>query len=184
MNRFTFIEIKNYTSTTYNISVIQACVTPQTFISFAEFVQCYKFFFSHSFLVSILEILLILSTVFFNLLLILLIYFKPRLRREKHLTCFDKIYIGQAFVDGITGLLDVPLFHIENIFDYWPLGKSLGIYAACLDNTLNTIASLHMFYMSYVRMRSLLSPHTFYNERLIRSPTKSMLSIWLFGALG
>ncbi len=185
LNRFTFIEIRNNTATaSSNTSAVQDCQTPQTFHSFTEFTHCYTFFFARSYLISILEILLILAIVSFNLLLILMIYFKPRPRLGKHLSCFDQIYIGHATVNGLTGLLDVPLFHVENIFEYWPLGSYSSLYWACFDNSINTITALHMFYMSYVRMRSLVCPHSFANERLIRSPALSMLGIWVLGAAG
>lgn len=138
--------------------------------------------FGQYYLEATVELFIILGAIFFNLLLIVLIYRKPN--KNVKLLCFDQIYIGHAIVDGVTGLVDIPFFHIENFFGYWPFGNAFSVSWASFDNSINTITALHMLYMSYVRMRSLKCPMTFYNELLIRKPKLTMLFMWLFGMSG
>ena len=156
------------------------CLIPHTTASIEEFIHCYKFFFKKNVSVALIEIILIIGTVLANLTVGLLIY----KHSKRKLTCFDQILIGHAIVEGLTGLIDVPFFHIFNIFDYWALGPSLSLFWTCFDNSINTITTFNMLYISWVRMRSMQSPTNFRKELLIKKPWLTMLFIWIFGFSG
>ena len=104
-------------------------------------------------------------------------------RKTGKLSIFNKVLIGHAFVDGLTGLIDMPLFHISSIFGYWPLSSVIGELWAIYDSNINLTTSLHMLYMSYIRLRSIQSPRHYSNEFLIKSPVLMMLSFWAVSLL-
>jgi hypothetical protein len=120
-----------------------------------------------------------LGTFIFNLLVIVLLWF----RKTGKLSIFNKVLIGHAFVDGLTGLIDIPLFHISSIFGYWPLPRIIAEFWAIYDSNINSTTSLHMLYMSYIRLRSIQSPRHYSNEFLIKSPALMMLSFWAVSLL-
>ncbi len=88
-------------------------------------------------------------------------------------------YIG--FVNGLTGLCDMPFYMICDIMGYWPFGTILGSIWASYDNNINVTTSLHMLYMAYVRLRSVKSPNGYKFELLCRRPWLVMLSFWATG---
>jgi hypothetical protein len=120
-----------------------------------------------------------LGTIIFNLLVIVLLWFK----KTSKLSVFNKVLIGHAFVDGLTGLISMPLFHISSIFGYWPLPNIIGQLWAIYDSNINITTNLHMLYMSYIRLRSIQSPKHYSNEFLIKSPVLMMLSFWVVSLL-
>lgn len=81
-------------------------------------------------------------------------------------------------MDGLTGLIDMPLFHISSIFGYWPLPNIIGELWAIYDSNINITTSLHMLYMSYIRLRSIKSPKNYTREILIKRPVLMMMSFW------
>jgi hypothetical protein len=88
---------------------------------------------------------------------------------------------GHAIVDGLTGIIDIPFYHVYNLFGYWPFSKSLALYWASYDNNINLITSLHMLYASYARLRSLYDPNNYRDEFLMKRPYLVMLCLWIFG---
>ncbi len=94
------------------------------------------------------------------------------------MTIFDKVIIGHAFVDGLTGVISMPIFHVSSLFGYWPLPNIIAKLFATYDNNINTTTSLHMLYMSYIRLRSIQSPKHYLNEKLIKKPILMMVSFW------
>lgn len=102
-------------------------------------------------------------------------------RSSTKISIFDKVIIGHSFVDGLTGLIDMPLFHLASLFGYFPLGSILANMWSSYDNNINMTTSLHMFYMSYVRIRSLEAPKSYLDEFLIRHPVYIMISFWVMG---
>jgi hypothetical protein len=93
------------------------CSIPQTFTDLNEFLECYRIHFEKNILYSVLSLLLAFCSFFFNALVIALIK-----RNTLKINTFDQILIGHAVVDGLTGLIDIPFYHLFKIFGYWPLG--------------------------------------------------------------
>ena len=96
-------------------------------------------------------------------------------------TIFDQILIAHCLVDGITGLIDIPLFHLHDLFGYWPLGELTAHLWAIYDNGINAITSLHMLYMTWIRLRSITAPNTYETDLISRKPKLIFVSIWLIG---
>ncbi len=92
---------------------------------------------------------------------------------------FDRILLSHAFVDLITNLFDLPLFHLIIIFNSFPFGKYACFYYLVLDNCTSTIEILHYFYMSYARIRCVLAPKSFKNEILIKYSNPLIALIWI-----
>ena len=113
-----------------------------------------------------------------NLLVIILLGTK---KTQTRMSVFDKVIIGHAIVDGLTGLVDMPFFHIKSIFGYFPLSPVIAYMWASYDNNINMTTSLHMLYMSYVRIRSIRAPKHYTNEYLFRYPVFVMICFWILG---
>jgi hypothetical protein len=115
------------------------------------------------------------GTVIANLLVIVLLWMS---HKSGKMTVFDKVIIGHAFVDGLTAVISMPIFHVSSLFGYWPLPDIIAKLFATYDNNINTTTSLHMLYMSYIRLRSIQSPKDYLNEKLIKKPIFMMVSFW------
>jgi len=96
-----------------------ACLQPQTFESFKVFLDCYAFIFQIKTVECLLELGLVFFTVLLNAIVIWVILSELKTRQ---LNMFDKIIVGQAIVDGVTGLVCISLFHFCLVFGYWPFG--------------------------------------------------------------
>ena len=155
-----------------------SCDIPQFFESFESFAHCYAYFSSRAIHLPILELFLAFSAFLANLLVVILIYLKPA-----KINVFDQILIAHSIVDGLTGLVDIPLFHIQDLFGYWPMGDVLCRIWSSYDNNINTTTNLHMLYMSWVRYRSIKAPKTFTHEFLIRKPYYVVICIWFVSLL-
>ena len=157
-----------------NLTEIDYCSEPKFFRSINELFSCYSALSKNKIVIITLQLLLIVCTVLANLAVFLL---KCKTRRSKNI--FDLILIGHSIVDGVTGLVDEPLFHIYSLFQYWPMGETLCYFWNLYDSSINTVTNLHMLYMGWARMRFIMAPNTFSAEVLIRNPIRVMLSIWI-----
>jgi hypothetical protein len=165
----------NISNSELNIS----CESSHTNEDFYEFSYCYNYFFLKSILISVLTILLIISTIILNITVILLI----SKNQNSYFTVFDQILIGHAIVDGLTGCLDMPFYHIYSIFNYWPMSPFKAKLWASFDNSINTITNLHMIYLCYSRLRAVKCPSTYSTELILSQPSFVMASIWFIGFL-
>ena len=84
------------------------CLIPHHIESYAEFKSCYLYFSSLNKLSTALEILLMLGAIFFNGLVVFCTFVGSSKK-----TCFDKILVGCCLVDAVTGLIDMPPYHIS-----------------------------------------------------------------------
>ena len=147
-------------------------------VNFWQFIRCFKYFLSKSILVGSLVILFSISTAILNVVIIIFI---NKLKRNK--TVFDKIFIGHAFVDFLVGVLVIPNYCIYTMFGYWPLGKNLCHFYVSIDYTLCHVSILHMVFIAYARLRSLMSPKQYQNEFLISNAKLSMAGLWFISAM-
>ena len=137
---------------------------------------CYPYFASNDLTSTILEICLGVSTAFFNILVIKMIQDK----KEKKVV-FDDILMTHAIVDGVVGGIDLPFFHIYTIIGKWPFGKVPCILWNSLDSSINAISIMHMLYMSWVRLMSVIQPKTYLQQKIIKHPIIASLLCWLIG---
>ena len=149
------------------------CFTKNFSRNFFELFECYEYHFCQSIISSLLSILLIIGTIISNSLVIMLIK-----RNSLKLTIFDKILIGHSIVDGLTGLIAMPFYHIYFVFGYWPLGTIIGKLWSSFDNSINTITNVHMLYLSWSRLRSIQYPRSYNAEFLLKRPNLLMVTIW------
>jgi hypothetical protein len=115
MEKFNHTNVDRRNSTTFSYS---DCQTSQTITSLENFFICYSFFYNQSPSQSIAQIFLFVGTILVNFLVITLLYVRPI-----KISIFDQILIGYCLVNGITGIVDIPFYHVWNIFGYWPFGK-------------------------------------------------------------
>lgn len=161
----------NMTNFTYAFN----CSIPQ-YMSMDEFFSCYSKFFQERSAQAMTEISVAVLAFLFNLFVMVSI-----LSQKGKTNKFDTILLGHSIVDGLTGLIDIPLFHIHNFFGYWPLPVWLSTCWSCYDNNINFTTNMHMLYMSYVRLRSIQAPKTYDLEILIKHPWRVMIGFWAFG---
>lgn len=172
MNRLHVYEYENNTNY-INDSI---CNDPKSINSIQILFECYKLFAQRKIYLSILELGLVVGIMSANLIVIIFI-----LRKKQPKTIFDKILIGHSIVDGLTGLLDVPYFHIYSLFEFWPMGETMCFLWNSYDTNMNTITNLHMLYMTWVRIRCILAPKSYLNETIIKHPITVMILIWIIG---
>jgi hypothetical protein len=137
---------------------------------------CYPYFVSKSILLAILEVCLCITTVIFNIIVFKMIYNK----KEKKVV-FDIILMSHAVVDGVVGGIDLPFYHTYTILGKWPFGEVPCILWNSLDSSINAISILHMLYMSWVRLMSVIQPKTYLQQKIIKHPFIASLLCWLIG---
>ena len=148
------------------------CETPHLIVDFNEFVHCYQFFFVQSTFNSVCQLVIIVGTIFFNALLIAL-----TLCHKGKRTAFDDILVGHAFVDGLTGIVDIPLFHINDRFGYWPLSPILGkkhqftdtIFLSFFISSSIIVATTRRRILAIVRLQYQHHDHTAHAVRVVRA---------------
>ena len=143
-----------------------------------QFFECYQFSFLNNLIESILTWLLIFSTIFANSFVIILIH-----RNSDKITIFDQILINHALLDGLTGLIDIPIYHINSIFGYWPLSSIIATLWSIYDSSINTAINLNMLYLSWSRLRSIQNPISYTKEFIFKHSIYVMISIWLVSFL-
>lgn len=157
-----------------NVSDNLNCTVPHEITDLNEYLYCYSFFYQQSITESSLTLALIVGTVVFNAAVIYFI-----VKNCKKISIFDEILIGHAIVDGVTGAIDMPFYHIATCFGYWPLQPIIGQLWASYDNNINTVTNLHMLYLCWARLRSIQNPKSFDQELLLKNPIIVMVLIWL-----
>ena len=144
--------------------------------SIALFFDCYLSLISNHKVMALFEIFVIVSTILLNLLVIAIV-----LNLHSVKSIYDIIIIGHSISNLLSGLLIMPFFHIQETFDSWMFGQFSSMLWASLDNTITTVTNLHMLYMSYVRLRSIISPKQYTKELLIKQPIVMIIIFWVFG---
>ena len=139
-----------------------------------QFFECYKYFLINNLTESILSWLLIFCTIFANLVVIILIH-----RNSEKITLFDQILINHCLLDGLTGLVDIPFYHINSIFGYWPFSSLTATLWSIYDTSTITASNLNMLYLSWSRLRSIQNPTTYTNEFIFKQSIYVIISIWL-----
>jgi hypothetical protein len=154
----------------------EQCLWPHTSKSLSEYLDCYSMLTAKDRTNQIFQICLIVFIIITNIFVICIICLK-----SLKFNVFDEILVNHCIIQGVTGLIDVPFFHIKNVFKYFPCGQTIATMWAIYDNNINTITNLNMLYLSWVRLRSIVAPQSFKNEILIRKPIIVLMSIWIFG---
>jgi hypothetical protein len=139
-----------------------------------QFFECYKYFLINNLTESILSWLLIFSTIFANLIVIILIH-----RNSDKITLFDQILINHCLLDGLTGLVGIPFYHINSIFGYWPFSSLTATLWSIFDTSKITVSNLNMLYLSWSRLRSIQNPTAYTNEFIFKQSIYLIISIWL-----
>ena len=150
------------------------CYTPKTFTNLTEYFECYRLVASEKVAISILELLVAFGAAFINGFVVFCLFVSSSKK-----TCFDQILVGYCLVNGITGLIDIPFFHVSDIFGYWPFGEASALIWSIYDNNINYNTAAHMFYASYARLRSLQNPRGYSRELLLKKPFIVMGVIWI-----
>ncbi len=143
-----------------------------------QFIRCIQLLMSQSLLTNFFYFIFSMSTSSLNLVVIILIN-----RHRKNKTVFDKIFIGHAFVDFLVGIFVIPLFCIYTLFGYWPLGKIYCHFYISLDYTICHVGILHMMFLSYARLRSVISQKNFEHEFLIANTKVTICGLWIVSAM-
>ena len=156
------------------ILISDYCENNFTPIYSPKFSECLKYFLVKSLPLTILAYSMTLITTITNLILIYLL-----IKKNCTQIVFDRILLSHAFVDFITNLFDLPLYHLISIFNFFPFDKYICFYYLLIDNCTSTIEILHFFYMSYARIRCVVSPKLFQSEFLFRNSNPIIALIWI-----
>lgn len=159
-----------------NISTTESCETQRVINDLNEYFKCYNYFASKYLAKCIFQIALFVTTIILNFIVITLM-----ISKKHKLSVFDQILLGHSIVDGLTALIDMPIYHIYDLFRYFPFDGVLSLLWTIYDNSINMTTSLHMMYASYTKYRCVKSPRGYKTEILMRHPPLTMLFIWILG---
>jgi hypothetical protein len=98
------------------------------------FTECLVYFLVDSMTLTIINSLMALITFIANSIVIFLLF-----RRNNKQTVFDGILLSHAFVDMMTNSIDLPIYHINSIFNYFPFGKGMCFFHLTIDQSSSTI---------------------------------------------
>lgn len=164
-----------------NTSNFSSCIQAQTFQTLNAFFVCYQLLFEVKLTTSVLGIVLFTLVFLFNLAVIVRILRQKRNNNQHLQEIYNKILLWLCLSYILTDIVDFPFFLIEYLFDYWPLGNASSMIWAIYDNNTSTFVSLLMFYMTYARMRSVQSPITYLQEKILKNPHLMILTFWTIG---
>jgi 5-hydroxytryptamine receptor 5 len=169
----------SYSKTTINYSNISDyCDNAIVMVSWFEFSICFAHFFLLRTAESVSVIIFAICTVIANVALFVFITFS-----KPNKTIFDKIFRAHSVVDCVVGFVIMPFYCIYTIFNYWPLGKMICHIYVSFDYTTCHIGILHMVYIAYARVRSLLAPKTYESEAFMKNSRNVLLGLWLFSSI-
>ena len=151
-----------------------SCATPHSMHSASEFFACYAAMSSGIRFEQLAELSLALTSVVANALCALAISYK-----SANFNVFDKILVNHCLIQGLTALVDIPIYHVQEVFGYFPCGVYAGLLWSIYDNSINTTTNLNMLYMCWARWRCIVAPGSFNSEFLIRNPFALMCLMWL-----
>ena len=171
-NNYTYIAADNTTL---------FCTPFTNMSSFYDIYSCYGYFASRALLLTILEIGLGVSSVLANGFVFWIILQNSSNDNNRSRVIFDKILLAHAIVDFVTAGLDLPFYHILTIFGYWPFDKTWCIIWSTLDNAVNMISILHVFFLSLVQLMSILKPQKFSEYFLVKYSSIVPTVIWISG---
>lgn len=166
--------MNNISSILLNNSLEPFCESKRQFESFFDFLECYKYFAFNNLEITIYCLFVIFGALVLNIMAIYLLSTKTTVN-----SVFDKIFIGHAFVDLLTGFIDFPFLYFMSIFNYWPFSKNFCIYYAAFDNILATVEVFHILFMSWARIRCILSPKNYSNELIIKYCYSFIVILWI-----
>jgi hypothetical protein len=99
--------------------------------------------------------------------------------KSASLSVFDKILVNHCLIQGITALIDIPLYHVQEMFGYFPFGLYPSLVWSIYDNSINVTTNLNMLYMCWARLRCVMAPGSFSQDLLMRKPLTFMILMWL-----
>ena len=105
------------------------CENNFTQIFTPNFNECLNYFLKKSLALTIINFSMVIITTVANIILIYLL-----VKKNCTAIVFDRILLSHAFVDLITNLFVLPLFHLIIIFNSFPFGKYACFYYLILDN--------------------------------------------------
>lgn len=105
------------------------------------FTECLVYFLLDSMALTIINSLMAVITFIANSIVIFLLF-----RRNNKQTVFDGILLSHAFVDMITNSIDLPIYHINSIFNYFPFGKGMCFFHLIIDQSSSTIEVIFFKY--------------------------------------
>jgi hypothetical protein len=157
-----------------NRTIGELCQSNVTSIYTTGFIYCLEFFFTQSIALTVINSLMVIVSFVANSLVIFFLF-----KRKNKQTVFDQILISHAFVDMITNSIDLPVYHISLLFEYFPFGKNMCFFHLIVDHSTSTIEISHFIYMSYARLRCILAPRTYLKEHLINYSTIVIVFMWV-----
>ena len=111
------------------------------------FAECLEYFLMDSIALTIINCFMTVITFIANAIVIFLLF-----RRKNKQTVFDRILLSHAFVDMMTNLIDLPIYHINSIFHYFPFGRNVCFFHLIIDHSSSTIEVIfvHTFTVCFI----------------------------------
>jgi hypothetical protein len=164
MNSSFEFQVQSINNSNTSISLIGYC-SLEYISNFEKLISCAYFYGLNNYAESLAILLIIIMVTISNILAIFLLS-----RKSKTKTVFDKILISHAVMDLITGAIVLPNYFLIATFHFWPLSKGLCMFYVSLDNTMATLCTFHILYMSWVRIRCIKAPKEYTNEASVKYP--------------
>jgi hypothetical protein len=156
-------QIENQTNLKFNQSVEYCSLSYITKVE--RLFECAYYYGLRRLSMSLSIILIVLLVFVFNLLAIYFLSIKNKIK-----SVFDKILISHAFMDLITGTVILPNYYLIAVFGYWPLNKSFCMFYVLIDNSMATLCTFHILYMSWVRINCIRIPKEYMKRFIAKNP--------------
>jgi hypothetical protein len=113
-------------------------------------------------LIFLIFLILILNTVFLNLLIILSIIIKKKV--HNYVNC---LFVSSATADLLVGLINMPSVLLIYLYGKWPLGVESCILWCICDSFATNVSALNIVFISIHRLRCIISPSSVSNTQKI-----------------
>jgi hypothetical protein len=164
-----------------NTSYLINCSFQQTFYETSYFLKCYGYLCKKNLIQVIFVYILFIGSIVLNSIILIIIILKRRNSILKNKKIFDSIILSQTILNLFNGLINIPVFHIFYLYKYWAFGSGniFQIIWIIYYESIISIIILHLFYLTYARLRSVQNPNGFNMEKLIIKTKFVIAFMWL-----
>ena len=164
-----------------NTNILNNCTSQQTIKDFSYFLKCYSYLCRQNLIQVILVYILFITSIVFNSIILIIIILNRRNTLLKTKKIFDSILLSQTISNLFNSLFNIPMFHVFFLFKHWSFGSGNTFQTIWIISyeSIISIIIFHIFYLSYVRLRSVQNPNGFNFEKIIKKTKFVLASIWI-----
>lgn len=158
-----------------NFSILN-CTSDSDLLPFSIYnlFECYFLITQQNILITIFFAIFIVVSLILNIVVLSMIF-----RKKGHINEFDRILIACLIAHLISSGVDLPIYQVYFVFNYWPLDKVMCLFWSTLDSSINSVIIFNMLYLSWVRLVSFKKPKKYLELFYVRKPLTCIFAIWM-----